>query len=57
MTEREFVEIIARALIMVLRAINRRYGFSFWILSREERRCLSRLAIENADVRKMLDKL
>ena len=57
MTEREFVEIVARAFIMILRAINRRYGFTFIILTREELRCLERLADGNQEVRKMLDNL
>jgi hypothetical protein len=38
MGDRELAEIICRALIMCIRALNSRFGFEFWILSQSERK-------------------
>lgn len=38
MTDRQFAEVIARAMIMVLRAINGRYGLQIVIISGGEKK-------------------
>lgn len=48
MSEKEFARIIASALMMIMRAINRRYGLELWILTRDEKRKL-RSALLNGD--------
>ena len=49
MTEKEFAEIVASALIMVLRALNRRYNLRMWILTRHEKRQIEIAMNENGE--------
>ncbi len=49
MTEKEFAEIVASALIMILRALNRRYNLRMWILTRPEKRQIEIAMSENGE--------
>lgn len=55
MTEREFAQIVASALVMILRAMNARYGLRMWVLSNQERRDLRRLVRAGEGVVRIAD--
>ena len=59
MSDQQFAEIIARALLMVLRAMNRKYGLGMWILTRAEKRELRGLlavdAVPASKIRELFD--